>query len=92
MTGLILNISKSPETAYNHSKFHESIVNKVAKIKGGVFLWQRELKLDMTGNLFLPHKDLGRVGSGLPKTPGEHSLSNSIKAEITYQKSLSTKV
>lgn len=39
-----------------------------------------------------PHKDLGRVGSGLPKTPGEHSLSNSIKAEITYQKSLSTKV
>lgn len=69
MTGLILNISKSPETAYNHSKFHESIVNKVAKIKGGVFLWQRELKLDMTGNLFLPTKILAGLALGFPKLP-----------------------
>lgn len=93
ITSLILNISKSPKTSYNHSKFHESIINKVAKIKGGVFLWQRELnKAWCDWQSIPPHKDPGWVGSGFPKTPREHSLSSSIKAEIIYQKSLSTKV
>lgn len=85
---LILNILKvSKHPIVNTDPLY---IKLLTKIKERVFCDKRELKIDLTGSLFLPAKILAMLL--YTSSDSERALSHLLQKSITYQESLTTKI